>query len=1042
MLRNLPHSLEPHGVIITSTCIHPSQLWDFSASFQQLVDPKSMRPSVQCLRFQNYDDDVVIRLAKAIGLTCGDDSTIHELLQTREYTSHVPITVFMLFHYFRRRQMALMAGTESHSSSVVSKTFVKLVTDWRGVVESLHQSEHKGLHATVRLVMNELREFTDRGLMTDCFIILGMLMFCPTFTPQQFFIQHFAPQSSFFFTNPDPLSQPTEVGPELCSNVDRAFLAIRTLCQYGFIRLLQVMLDGDGNYFYVICIPQLIQTVLKDEFQCSGSIYSAINLSHLIPLHVGDVTEDSVYDNQITSVRRVLFACEHCVSIVGNVCPSLLIWGCSVMLRIARIYHVMDSDSESQRRMLSIFRSSITKCPESDSASEIQNLRLRAHLYGGDEFSEQALLDIDAVSSENSSEVMATALNNIGCTFNQDGDYARALQYYQKALDIQLQRFGENFPFVGTMYTNVGIALDHLERHDEAMQYFLKALAIRKVTLSDSHPQVALSYIDIGQAYSRQGRHTTALEHFNLALTIQVNHYGDRHKLVATTLSLIGCSYDRLSQPLKAVEYQKQVLDIQTRLLPPGSPELSATYNNIASGLSKIGKHEESIQYFTEALIIRKNIHGPRSRELSVMYNNIGSAYHYKCDNKRSLEYFSRALEIDLENGNSLGAASGFNNLAGCVDSFKKEENQKALDFYTRALELLLKHHGSRHPDIATTLANIGLAHYRIGTKPLLEIAIHMYRRALSIRLEFCPFINIEFAVLFLNLSWIYEKLEDFETALKYSRRALIVKIQSKGYWSYDIAHILLDMSEMFKRLGRMDDAVNLVERAVATIMFLDDASISAKLADALFKLALVYEKKYGVPASAECVLEALRVLVSNPEICKSALLTAVKMHGCMLYMVVRAGLFEESLPFLPLIDAAANTLVDTTMTSSMRMPHVNELVLYWSASAEIYRRCERLSHAVSAFRIAAKYAANADTFPLAAYFKNSGLTQEKEALLKTAERLAKLEASHRKQGAAEAEFPKMPQQSKALCIRFPVRLALFLFPLFCILHQLFLTLF
>ena len=350
--------------------------------------------------------------------------------------------------------------------------------------------------------------------------------------------------------------------------------------------------------------------------------------------------------------------------------------------------------------------------------------------------------------------------------------------------------------------------------------------------------------------------------------------------------------------------------------------------------------------------------------------------------------------------------------------------------------------HGSRHPDIATTLANIGLAHYRIGTKPLLEIAIHMYRRALSIRLEFCPFINIEFAVLFLNLSWIYEKLEDFETALKYSRRALIVKIQSKGYWSYDIAHILLDMSEMFKRLGRMDDAVNLVERAVATIMFLDDASISAKLADALFKLALVYEKKYGVPASAECVLEALRVLVSNPEICKSALLTAVKMHGCMLYMVVRAGLFEESLPFLPLIDAAASTLVDTTMTSSMRMPHVNELVLYWSASAEIYRRCERLSHAVSAFRIAAKYAANADTFPLAAYFKNSGLTQEKEALLKTAERLAKLEASHRKQGLAEAEFPKMPQQSKALCIRFPVRLALFLFPLFCISHQLFLTLF
>ena len=73
-------------------------------------------------------------------------------------------------------------------------------------------------------------------------------------------------------------------------------------------------------------------------------------------------------------------------------------------------------------------------------------------------------------------------------------------------------------------------------------------------------------------------------------------------------------------------------------------------------------------------------------------------------------------------------------------------------------------------------------------------------------------------------------------------------------------------------------------------------------------------------------------------------------------------------------------------------------------------------------FKMAAKYAANADTYPLAAYFKTCGLTQEKDALLKTAERLAKLEASHRKQGVAEAEIPKIPQQAKSRCVRLPVR--------------------
>ncbi len=1029
MLRILPRSLEPHGVIITSTCISPSQLWDFAASFQQLVDPKSMRPSVQCLRFQNYQDDVVIRVAEGLGLPCGDDAVMHALLETREYTSHLPITVSMLFRHFRRRQLALMPHFSQFSS--VAPTVINPIMAWRNIVETLKHSKHRGLRATVKVVLDELRDFADVALMNDCFIILGMLMMCPTFTPQQFFqVSLSQAECHFSFTNPDPFQtnafEPRKVGSELCTNVDRGFLAISTLRQLGFIRLVQF--DKDGKNRHVICMPRSIQTVLKQELDDGpghGCVFSAINLSCLIPLHVGDVADDSVYDNQVLSIRRVLSACEHVCSVVVSASPSLVIWSCSVMLRIARIYQVMDQDSESQRRMLGNFRKAIAiaKCTEKDSESQIQDLRLRAHLYGGDEFSEQALLDIDAVSDANGgSEVMATALNNIGCMFNSDGEYARALQYYMKAISIQVERFGENFPFVGTMYTNVGIALDHLERHDEAMQYFQKALATRKATLSDTHPQVALSHVDIGQAYTRQGRHVLALENYNLALTIQVNHYGDRHKLVATTLSYIGCSYDRLTQPLKAVEYQRQVLDIQSSVLPPGSPELSTTYNNIASGLSKIGQHEESIKYFTEALNIRIRIHGPRSPELSVMYNNIGSAYHYKSDNKRSLEYFTRALEIDLENGKSLGAASGFNNIAGCVDSFKKEENQKALDFYSRGLELLLKHHGGRHPDIATTLANIGLAHYRLGTKGSLEIAIQMYRRAMSIRLEFLPVINSDFASLFVNLSWVYERMEALDTALSFCRRSLIIKIQSKGYWTYDVAHIFLDMSEILKRLGRTDEAVNLVERAVATLIYLDDVNSSAKQADAYFKLALLYEKKYGVAASADCVLEALRILVTHSEICKAALLTAVKMHGCMLYMVVRAGRFEEALPFLPAIDASASTLVDTTMTSTMRMPHVNELVLYWSASAEIYRRCERLSFAVSAFKMAAKYAANADTYPLAAYFKSCGLIQEKGALSKTAERLAKLEASHRKQGVSEAEIPKNPQQLKSGCVRLPVR--------------------
>jgi hypothetical protein len=126
---------------------------------------------------------------------------------------------------------------------------------------------HKGLQATVRLVLQELREFSDRSLTTDCFVILGVLMLCPMFTPQPFFIQHFAPQEKFSAQNPDPHQSQSfesfDVGPELFSNVDRSFRAICTLFELGFIRLLQVKSDKEGSYCYVMCMPRLIKSTLS-----------------------------------------------------------------------------------------------------------------------------------------------------------------------------------------------------------------------------------------------------------------------------------------------------------------------------------------------------------------------------------------------------------------------------------------------------------------------------------------------------------------------------------------------------------------------------------------------------------------------------------------------------------------------------------------------------------------------------------------------------------------------------------------------------------
>ena len=47
------------------------------------------------------------------------------------------------------------------------------------------------------------------------------------------------------------------------------------------------------------------------------------------------------------------------------------------------------------------------------------------------------------------------AYNNIGFAYQQKGDYDRALEYYQKALEIGIMRFGKNHPYTKKLQRNL-----------------------------------------------------------------------------------------------------------------------------------------------------------------------------------------------------------------------------------------------------------------------------------------------------------------------------------------------------------------------------------------------------------------------------------------------------------------------------------------------------------------------------------------------------------------------------------------------------------
>ena len=75
--------------------------------------------------------------------------------------------------------------------------------------------------------------------------------------------------------------------------------------------------------------------------------------------------------------------------------------------------------------------------------------------------------------------IAAIFLHNLGVTSHNKKEYNAAIQYFQQALDIYKQRYGdEPHPHIEKCLNNLGITYYHKGEYDTAIQYFQQALNI------------------------------------------------------------------------------------------------------------------------------------------------------------------------------------------------------------------------------------------------------------------------------------------------------------------------------------------------------------------------------------------------------------------------------------------------------------------------------------------------------------------------------------------------------------------------------------
>ena len=235
---------------------------------------------------------------------------------------------------------------------------------------------------------------------------------------------------------------------------------------------------------------------------------------------------------------------------------------------------------------------------------------------------------------------------DIADIYDSQGDYSKALEWYEKALAIKEKVLGKEHPSTATTYNNIAGVYESQGDYPKALEWCEKALAVSEKVLGKEHPSTATTYNNIAFVYSREGDYPKALEWYEKALAISEKILGKEHPDTATTYNNIASIYSRQVDYLKALKLYEKDLAVSEKVLGKEHPSTATTYNNIAFVYSRQGDYPKALEWYEKDLAIREKVLGKEHPDTATTYNNIALVYSRQGDYPKALEWYEKALAI------------------------------------------------------------------------------------------------------------------------------------------------------------------------------------------------------------------------------------------------------------------------------------------------------------------------------------------------------------------------------------------------------------
>ncbi len=145
-----------------------------------------------------------------------------------------------------------------------------------------------------------------------------------------------------------------------------------------------------------------------------------------------------------------------------------------------------------------------------------------------------------------------------GTSLRRSGKYQEAIQYFKKALEIDLKYLGDNVEEIALDYSLLGGAWLSSENYKKSIKYYKIALSRYLKLFGKNNIRVSNAYGNLGGAFHAAGKYDKAIYNFEQSLAISIQLYGEDVVDVASKRSNLAVALDSAGKRGKAARLYQQ----------------------------------------------------------------------------------------------------------------------------------------------------------------------------------------------------------------------------------------------------------------------------------------------------------------------------------------------------------------------------------------------------------------------------------------------------------------------------------------------------